>query len=57
MNKGEIKEIERTIIVPDHPNIEKINRDIKQNREYAKVITKYEKGVKQSVEIKKKLRF
>jgi len=56
MSKGKIKEIEHTVIVPDHPDIQKIARGIEQGGEYAEVTTKYQKGVKQSAEIKKKMR-
>lgn len=57
MNKGVIKEIESTSIMPEHPDMRKIHEDIKQDGEYAEVVTKYQKGVRQSAEVKKKVRF
>jgi hypothetical protein len=54
---GEIKEIEHTVIVPDHPDMQKIDRGIEEGKDYAEVVTKYQKGVKQSAEIKKTIRF
>ena len=56
ISDGEIREIEQTVIVADHPDIQKIAHSIEQAGEYAEITTKYQKGVKQSAEIKKKLR-
>ncbi len=58
LNNGVIKEIERTDIIPDHPDTRKIiDEYIRQNGGYGELTTKYEKGVQQSAEIKRKMRF
>jgi hypothetical protein len=57
MSRGKIKEIEHTTVVADHPDIQKIDRSVKESGGYAEVTTKYSKGVKQSSAIKKTIRF
>lgn len=57
LNKGVIKEIESTSVVPERPDLRKIHDEIKRGGEYAEVVTKYQKGVRQSAEIKKRMRF
>jgi DNA-binding transcriptional MerR regulator len=56
ISDGKIKEIEQTVVISDHPDLREINGRIQEGGEYTEVTTKYQKGVRQSAEVKKKIR-
>lgn len=55
--KNRIKEILTTEVYKDHPPLGKIDKSFKDDEEFGEVVSRYENGVKQSAEVKKRKRF
>jgi MerR HTH family regulatory protein len=55
--KGMIHEIESTEVISENPNFTKINKGLKEGGAFGEVITKYENGKAQSVQVKRRQRF
>ncbi len=56
VRRGWIKEIETTQIYPKDISMTEINKEIEDIKEYAEVLTRHSKGIKQSTEVVKKRR-
>lgn len=56
VNGGKITELETKKVYSAAPSLEKINKEIKDGKSFAEVVTRYENGVKQSAEVRTRKR-